>query len=142
MITKIKSTIGMICVFSLSTLVHAQTPQTLSLKNQRGSTMNITLIDEGNSTGTIKGSFTTAVGNCQIEVGKPMALSGFYSGNAVTLSVNYPKCKKTIAMTGHFNADRTELDTLWMVAEESADPKGKNWNANIVGSDHYQRQSA
>lgn len=133
--------LALISILSLSTLAHAQ-PQTLTFKNQRGSTMNITLTEEGNSTGTIKGTFTTAVGSCQIEVGKPMALAGFYSGNAVTLSVNYPKCKKTIAMIGHFTKDRTELNTLWMVAEESADPQGKNWNANIVGSDHYAKLTA
>lgn len=132
----------LICSALLLVIFNAQAQSpVVQYKNQRGSVIAMTLQDEGNNAGTLKGTFTTAVGNCQAEVGKPMALSGFYSGNAVTISVNYPKCKKTVAMTGHFSEDRSQLHTLWLVAEESNDPRGKNWNSNIVGADHYQLQS-
>jgi hypothetical protein len=32
-------------------------------------------------------------------------------------------------MTGHLSADRKELNTLWLVAQDAKDPRGKNWNA-------------
>ena len=123
----------------LSTNVMASTSTQYTFKNQRGSVMSFTMQEHGDNAGSISGTFTTAVGNCQIEVGKPMPITGFYSGNALSLSVNYPKCKKTIAMTGHLSQDKTELNTLWLVAEESTDPKGKHWNANIVGSDAFKQ---
>lgn len=53
---------------------------TLHLKNQRGSTLNLTLNDNG----SVSGTFETAVAskNCQQVIGKARPVTGFYSGNS------------------------------------------------------------
>ncbi len=134
-----KIKMSLIASFFLSSTLMANPSAEYTFKNQRGSLMRFTMQAQGDKTGTIAGTFTSAVGDCPMELGKPMSLTGFYSGNALTIAVNYPKCKKTIAMTGHLSEDKKELNTLWLVAQDSTDPKGKHWNANIVGSDAYQQ---
>ncbi|MBN9288633.1 MAG: hypothetical protein BGO43_07065 [Gammaproteobacteria bacterium 39-13] len=120
-------------------VVNAATHDETTYKNQRGSTLSLIWHHDTESSGKITGTFTTAVGNCQAEVGKPMPVTGYFSGNAITLSVLYPQCKKTIAMAGHTDKERSNMHTLWLVASASDDPRGKNWDANIVGSDTYQK---
>lgn len=140
MTLKTKLSISLFCL-SLGTfhIANAAMQEEVTYKNQRGSTLLLKWHHDTDSSGKITGTFTTAVGNCQAEVGKPMPVSGYFSGNAITLSVIYPHCKKTIAMAGHVDKEKSNLHTLWLVASASEDPQGKNWDANIVGSDSYQK---
>ena len=85
------------------------------------------------------GTFTTAVGNCKADVGAALPVRGFFNGNAIAITVNFPHCKQVVAMTGHLTANRNALSTLWLDAIQAKDPTNKNWNANITGADYYAR---
>ncbi len=121
------------------TSVNAATDQTINYKNQRGSVMTLTWHAIKNNTGTLSGTFTTAVGNCKANVGVPMPLTGFYNGNAVAITVNFPECKQVVAMTGNLINNNNELNTIWLDASHTKDPVQTNWNSNIIGTDQYQR---
>ena len=127
------------CFLSVSTGVSAA--QGMIYKNQRGSTMELVLHPQEGNTGTITGSFTTAVGNCKTDMGVPMPISGFFNGNAISVSVNFPHCKQVVAMTGHLLEENNALYTLWLDASQSADPMKKDWTANISGADYYKREN-
>jgi len=114
--------------------------QTLTYVNQRGSVMVLTWNGDPEATGSLSGTFTTAVGNCKTDVGVPMPLSGFFNGNAIAVTVNFPNCKQVVAMTGNLIDQNQELNTLWLDAHQAADPTRKDWNSNIIGADHYVRQ--
>lgn len=128
------------CFFCLS-FANASSAQGMIYKNQRGSTMELVLHPQEGNTGTITGSFTTAVGNCKTDMGVPMPISGFYNGNAISVSVNFPHCKQVVAMTGHLLEENNALYTLWLDASQSADPMKKDWTANISGADYYKREN-
>jgi hypothetical protein len=117
----------------------AATEQTIAYKNQRGSTLTLVWHTDKKETGTLSGTFTTAVGNCKTDVGVPLPVSGFFNGNAIAITVNFPHCKQVVAMTGHITANFNELSTLWLDATQAKDPVHKNWDANITGADFYER---
>ncbi len=135
----------LILVIGLSSIPFSQSLLAASLpnntyKNQRGSTMVLAFQpgDQAN-TGTLSGTFTTAVGNCKADVGVPLPISGYYNGNAVTVTVNFPHCKQAVAMTGNISNDKSTLHTLWLDVAPVDDPRGSDWNSNIVGSDSYEK---
>lgn len=114
--------------------------QTVSYKNQRGSVLTLKFDESADKGGQVSGTFTSAVGPCA--AGKIMPVTGAVNGNAIAISVNLQECKKVIAMSGNFTGENKELHTLWLVASQSPDPQAKDWNANIMGADHYQRVEA
>ncbi len=114
--------------------------QELIYKNQRGSIMELVLHPQEGNTGTITGTFTTAVGNCKTDMGVPVPITGFFNGNVISVSVNFPHCKQVVAMTGHLLEEDNALYTLWLDASQSADPMKKDWTANISGADYYKRE--
>ncbi len=126
-------------IFFVSHCAFAAAEQTVTYKNQRGSVLTLIWHAETKETGTLSGTFTTAVGNCKADVNVPMPISGFFNGNAIAITVNFPHCKQVVAMTGHLSANRDELATLWLDAMQAKDPAHKNWDANITGADYYQR---
>ena len=70
---------------SCSTAQMTSAAAVINYKNQRGSTLTLILQQgEQENTGTVRGTFTTAVGNCKTDVGVPLPIAGFYDGNAVT----------------------------------------------------------
>jgi hypothetical protein len=117
----------------------AATEPTITYKNQRGSTLTLIWHADKRETGTLTGTFTTAVGNCKADVGVPLPISGFFNGNAIAITVNFPHCKQVVAMTGHLTANRHTLSTLWLDAAQAKDPIHKDWNANITGADYYEQ---
>ena len=132
--------IGMgLCAILASHTVFAATDPTITYKNQRGSTMVLTWNAETKTTGTLTGKFTTAVGNCKEDMNVPLPLSGYFNGNVISVTINFPHCKQVVAMTGNVNGDQTGIHTLWLDANQANDPQGQNWNSNIVGSDVYQK---
>jgi hypothetical protein len=118
-----------------SSLVNAEVDKTVTYQNQRGSVLTVTLHEVVNNTGTLTGTFTTAVGNCPTDMGVPMPITGYYNGNAVAISINFPNCKQVVAMTGTISD--TELHTIWLDAAQAKDPVVQNWNSNVIGADHY-----
>ncbi len=118
---------------------YAAEDASVAYKNQRGSVLNLTMHAQSAETGTLSGTFTTAVGNCKTDMNVPVPIVGFYNGNVVALSINFPHCKQVVSMTGNLNADKTALSTLWLDANQVADPVHVGWNANIVGADQYSK---
>lgn len=116
--------------------------QTITYKNQRDSTLTLTWHDSSEKTeekaGTLTGTFTSAVGKCA--AGMPLPVTGVFTGNAIAITVNLPKCKQVIAMTGNLTNGNEELHTLWLDAAQSADPRKNDWNSNIIGADHYKKE--
>lgn len=126
-------------LFFMSHCAFAAEERSITYKNQRGSVLTLIWHENTQETGTLSGTFTTAVGNCKRDVGVPLPMRGFFNGNAVAITVNFPHCKQVVAMTGHLSANRDELATLWLDAVQAKDPVHKNWDANITGADYYER---
>lgn len=121
-------------------MAYAASDSTINYKNQRGSILTLVFHSgKQENTGTLSGTFTTAVGNCGTDKEVPLPISGYYNGNAVTVTVNFPHCKQVVAMTGNIANDRKTLHTLWLDAAPVDDPRGNNWNSNVVGSDSYDK---
>lgn len=132
-----------VAIFSFlfsSYTVNANNDQTISYQNQRGSTLTLTFHPNKNDTGTLSGSFTSAVGECKQDVGVALPLNGFYNGNAIALTVNFPHCKHIAAMTGNMLEEKSQIKMLWLVNSDVKDPQGKNWNSNYIGNDFYNKK--
>ena len=99
--------------------------------------MTLVFNEVKNNTGTLNGTFTTVVGNCKADMNTPMPITGYFNGNVVTISINFPECKQAIAMTGHLLNDNKDLFTLWADINDVKDPQGQDWNNTISGADHF-----
>lgn len=109
-------------------------------KNQRGSVLKLEWQSRGKNVGSLSGTFTTAVGNCQKDMNVPVPISGFYNSNAITISINFPHCRQVVAMTGNVNTNKTKISTIWLDAHIARDPEHKDWNTNLIGTDLYKRE--
>lgn len=117
----------------------AQTSSSVTYKNQRGSMLMLEWHRDLADTGTLTGTFNTAVGNCKADIGVPLPILGYFNGNVITVTVNFPHCKQAVAMTGNVSKDLNSIHTLWMDANQAEDAQGKDWSANIFGADVYQK---
>jgi hypothetical protein len=125
--------------FLLSHNAMATSDPSITYKNQRGSTITLVWHAEVANTGTLSGTFTTAVGNCKEDIGVPLPLLGFFNGNAISVTINFPHCKQVVAMTGNLNSNQSNIHTIWLDANQANDPRGEDWNSNIIGSDSYKK---
>lgn len=114
--------------------------KSVTYKNQRGSTLTLIQKDNDNNTGTLTGTFTTAVGQCKEDVGVPLPITGFFNGNVIIVAVNFPHCKVAVAMTGYISHNHKKLNTLSFAAKDTPDPEHQNWDSNIICNDHYTKQ--
>lgn len=114
----------------------ASADYTITYKNQQGSTLTLTWHPEKSNTGILNGLLTTKGGSCSQGAGIPAAVSGVFTGNAVALTVNYPKCDKVVAMTGNVKNNNTELQMLWLVTSQAKDYMRDNAGVNL-GSETY-----
>ena len=132
-----------------ATSLWADTGKTITYKNQRGSILSLTWHESSQNnadaaseqeikTGSLTGTFTSAVGKCATGYAAPV--TGVFNGNAIAITLNLPKCKQVIAMTGNLTNENEELHTLWLDAAQAADPRKDDWNSNIIGADHYKKQ--
>lgn len=124
-------------LMAATTMAFAENNTATQFKNTRGSVLNLTMHAEGKDSGTLTGTFTSAVGNCAAALGKAVPVTGFYNGHAIALAMNFAPCKQVIAMKGHFDKKNQEINTLWLgvnTAKESATPQ---WDSNIIGHDHF-----
>jgi ABC-type phosphate/phosphonate transport system substrate-binding protein len=113
--------------------------QTITYKNQRGSTLVLNFVPTKNNTGNLTGTFTTLVGDCAANMGVPMPVTGYFNDNVVSLSINFPECNQSIAMTGHLTSNKAQLQTMWLDAAVVADPHNKDWNSTNIGTDFYKK---
>lgn len=127
------------CLLIGSVQLHAAT-QTAVYKNQRGSVLFLTWQNEQNNAGKLTGTFTTAVARCKSALDNSAPVTGYYNGNAVALTINYPACGSVVAMTGNLTNNNNELQTIWLVAKGADDPVHENWDSNLVGSDSFKKQ--
>ena len=118
----------------------ANTPM-LAYKNQRGSIIKLRWQPQEKNTGILSGTFTSAVGDCHKDMNVPVPISGFYNGNAITISINFPHCKQVVAMTGNVNKNKTRISTIWLDAHIARDPQHKDWNTNLIGRDLYKKEA-
>lgn len=131
-----KLILALVFLTSINT-AQAANDKKLTYVNQRGSTMTLVFHQLDGNTGTLAGTFTTAVGEHAKDVGVPQTLSGFYNGNAITVAFNFPHSGAAAAMTGNLLDGGNKIQTLWLVASDSKDPTHTNWNSNIVGTDAF-----
>jgi hypothetical protein len=124
--------------FCWTSLTFAQV-QTMTYQNQRGSLLTLSWQNETNDTGSLQGTFSTAVGNCKEDMNTPVPITGFYNGNAIAVTINFPHCKQVVAMTGHLSQNKNEIHTLWLDAAQAKDPTRSDWTANVAGADHYHK---
>ena len=128
------------CLVSMCGVVHAEAASTVTYKNQRGSVLVLEWHAQDKDTGTLSGTFSTAVGDCSQDMNVPVPISGFYNGNAIALSVNFPHCEQVVAMTGNTTKDKTRINTLWLDAHIAKEPMRADWNSNLIGSDFYKKE--
>lgn len=121
-------------------LYAADAGKTINFKNQRGSTLSLTWVEDKNNAGSINGTFTTNVSRCKEDIGKPQPVLGYYTGNAVAITINYPNCASVVVMTGVLSQDKTELNMQWIVNRHVNDPVNENWDSFIIGMDNFKKQ--
>ncbi len=109
---------------------------TVTYKNQQGSTLTLTWHPEKNNTGTLNGLLSSKAAGCS--QGVPAAVSGVFTGNAIAVTVNYPKCDKVLAMTGNVKNNNAELQILWLMTAQAKDYMRDNVG-NQIGIDTYTK---
>lgn len=111
----------------------------LTFKNQRGSELILNWDNSESLTGSLSGSFKTVVGDCEEDMNVHYPLNGYFNKNTISLAINFPHCNQVLVMTGHMSDDRTKISMMWLDTKVSNDPKRKDWNTNIIGTDKYKR---
>lgn len=108
-------------------------------KNEKGSVLEFT----SNKEGALTGYFTTAVASkdCQQAVGKKRPLVGFLTGNAFTVSIDYPDCGSALSIVGNMGKENKSLDTTWVVVHQAPAASNKDLGATFVGHNSYKRVS-
>ncbi|STX39910.1 avidin/streptavidin family protein [Legionella feeleii] len=106
-------------------------------KNEKGSVLELTVAKEGNVTGY----FTTAVASkeCQQAIGQKRPLVGYLTGNAFTISIDYPDCGSALSIIGNIAENKKSLDTTWVVAHQALSNQQPNLGARFIGHNSYTR---
>ncbi|KTC86984.1 avidin/streptavidin family protein [Legionella brunensis] len=106
-------------------------------KNEKGSVLELTSSKDG----SLSGYFTTAVASkeCQQAVGQKRPVVGFLTGNAFTISIDYPDCGSALSIIGNLSQDNKFLDTTWMVVHQAPASKNKDLGARFMGNNSYNR---
>ncbi|KTD20931.1 Avidin family [Legionella lansingensis] len=105
-------------------------------KNEKGSVLELVKSQEG----ALTGSFTTAVASkeCQQAVGQKRPIVGYLTGNAFTISIDYPDCGSALSIIGNLSQDNKTLDTTWVVAHQAPATR-KDLSARFIGHNTYTR---
>lgn len=107
-------------------------------KNNYGSILEITVNDDD----SVQGYFTTKVAtkDCPQVVGQKRPVVGFLTGNALTLSIDYPSCGSALSIIGNLKKDNNIIDTTWVAAHQ-VDPTKDRLSARFIGHNKYKRIS-
>ena len=110
---------------------------TLTFKNQRGSVLELRLLDNNK----IEGSFITAVASktCPEAIGKKRPVQGFIVGNAISMSIAYPLCGSVLSISGHFTKNEKGIDTISILNRQSEDITHEGPGARFIGHDSYKK---
>jgi hypothetical protein len=129
--------LGYTALFSLSlgSQMGFAAPEPMVFKNNYGSILEISVADNT----SVTGYFTTKVAtkDCPQVINQKRPVVGFLSGNALTLSINYPDCGSAVSIIGNLKDDNKSIDTTWMIAHQLA--SANNLNAQFIGHQNYQR---
>jgi len=111
---------------------------TETYKNQRGSVLVLERKATSANSGELMGMFTTAVASkrCQDLVGKSRPIKGYYTGNALSITVDYPSCGTVVSIIGNKNS-KNQINTIWVVANQAKHAQGQDWNTRYIGNDTY-----
>ncbi len=63
---------------------------------------------------------------------------GYTVGNALTLSVVYPRCESVLSITGNFSKDKNEIDTVSILNKQAEDIIHEGPGARFIGHDSYK----
>ena len=109
--------------------------KTMSFKNQRGSTLELTVLD-GNK---IEGFFTTAVASksCPEAINTKRPITGYIVGNAITFSVVYPMCESVLSISGNLDKDQKTIDTIAILSKQAVDVAHEGPGARFIAHDSY-----
>lgn len=108
-------------IFSGVVVATASLDYTVTYKNQQGSTLTLTWHPEKANTGTLSGMLTGLVASCKQSAMTPAAVSGVFAGNAIAMTVSYPRCDKVVAITGNLRNGNSELPLQWLSAMSGKD---------------------
>ncbi|WP_019215553.1 avidin/streptavidin family protein [Legionella tunisiensis] len=109
---------------------------TMIFKNEKGSVLELAVAKEG-------AVFTTAVASkeCQQAIGQKRPVVGYLTGNAFTISIDYPDCGSALSIIGNIAANKKSLDTTWVVAHQAVNNQQPNLGARFIGHNSYTRVS-
>jgi len=117
--------------------------KTVQFRNHHGSKFTVIGHKKGHLSGTFTGTFTSAVAlpHCSRIVNKARPITGFYNGNAISITVNYPSCGTILTWIG--NVDRKQnFHAMWLDTTQAADPHGKNFGSRTIGHEVFQAISS
>ncbi|MBA2710071.1 MAG: hypothetical protein H0U57_05730 [Tatlockia sp.] len=123
----------------LSTQSALANDESITYKNKRGSVLTLNFSTDN----SINGTFTTAVANkeCQEAIGMERPVIGYIANNAITFSVNYPKCGSVVTFIGNLQKDKNKIDTTWIVAHQNDSIKS-NIGTRLIGHDVFKRKNS
>ncbi len=109
----------------------------ITFKNQRGSILELILLPDNK----IEGYFTTAVASktCPKAINTKRPISGYFIGNAITISVVYPMCSSVVSMTGNFDSKKQSIDTISILNKQAEDVIHEGPGARYIGHDFYEK---
>ena len=106
-------------------------------RNQRGSSMELSIDDRGRLSGT----FRTVVGAPSGQESFP--LCGFVQGDLIAFTVNFGVHESVTAWAGQHTivGGRERIETLWHLAKNipDADEERSLWAAVLAGADSFER---
>ena len=124
--------------FSILSQAGFAAQETMTFKNRHGSILELNIADND----SITGYFTTQVvtKDCPKAVGQKRPIVGFLTGNALTISIDYPSCGSVLSIIGNFEKDKKSIDTTWVVAHQVASLNNeKDLIARFIGHNTYRR---
>lgn len=106
-------------------------------QNPRGSELELAWHAVDATSGTLTGTFKTAVSQCKAAIGQPMPATGVYNGNVLALTVNYPGCDTVLAFAGNTDKDHKDVSLHWFLTKHTANIS-ESWDATITGVDIFK----
>jgi hypothetical protein len=106
-------------------------------QNPKGSELELTWHPDNDKSGTLTGTFKTAVSKCKAAIGQPMPVVGVYNGNVLALTVNYPACESVLAFSGNTDKDHSRVNLHWFLTRHSAN-LGDSWDSTTTGVDVFK----
>ena len=132
-----KEGIGIEASFLASRSTSAKVDFSGRWRNQRGSSIEFAVDDQGR----VSGTFHTAVGVPSPEEGFP--LCGFVQGDLIAFSVSFGLHESVTAWAGQHSiiGGRERIETLWHLARNIADEDEDRalWAAILAGADSFER---